>query len=331
MRFRGHIIATLAVGCFLSMSNAHYTVEVLPSYGGEEAVIITDMNDSGWITGYYPDGQYFRSVVWNTSEWIPVEGLSSKSTFVNAVNNAGTAVGQSDLPTVLFHGITLEDGVVSDVTPANRAGSMYDINDSGTICGYAYVNGIGTRACTGTPQGLQYLATLGGNMSMGRAISNSNVIVGMSSTVVGHTEAFINVGSTMTSIAPQDALWSSAEAVNDLGWAVGMYRTLQGFRGFYFDGSESFDVGMPAGGQELWLTDINNAGTAVGYCGINDTTAIAVKYECGNLVDVSTLVDTSSGIQLGAAFAVNNQGWIAVLASLDGIHGVTAILKPVEP
>jgi uncharacterized membrane protein len=329
MHMKARIVAGIVCWCSLVAYSAPYSVEVLPSHGSTESLVITGINDSGWVVGYYPEGQNFRSVMWNTQQWQSLPGFSTKSTFAYAINNAGIVTGQSDLPTQFWHGFSFQTGIVTDVTPANRMGSAWGINDSGVICGYAYFNGIGTRAFIRSQGIIQYLGTLGGTSSMGRGINSSNRIVGMSSTAARVTEAFLNSGSSMVSIAPPGATWSCAEAINDLGWATGNFRNAQGNRGFVYDGVQSYDVGMISGTKELWLKDINNNGTAVGYGYIDDTHFVAVKFENGVLIDLSKELDQSSPVQLAAAFVINNRGWIAALGTIDGVHGVTVILKSI--
>jgi probable HAF family extracellular repeat protein len=262
---------------------------------------------------------------------VPLPGFSAKSTFANAINPAGVVVGQSDLPTQLSHGFSSQNGVLTDITPTNRIGQAAGINSAGAICGYAYFTGVGTRAYVLSQGSLRNLGTLGGASSFGNDINNSNQVVGMSTTAAGVVTAFLNTGSTMISIAPVGATWSRADAVNDLGWAVGYYRADQGqgYRGFFYDGSQTRDVEPPSGTQELSLRDINNNGTAVGYATIDANHGMALKYEQGVLVDLSTQIASTPPLQLGAALAINNLGWIAVLASPDGVTGVTAILRPV--
>jgi probable HAF family extracellular repeat protein len=330
MGIRAWIAAGIVGWCFSSSYCVSYSVEVLPPFGSSASLVVTGMNDSGWVTGYYDDGQYFKSLLWNGQEWLPIPGFSSKSTFAQGINNAGIVVGQSDLPTQLCHGFWFQNGIFSDVTPANRMGSAYGINDSGVICGFAYFNGIGTRAFVRSQGNIQYLGTLGGTSSMGYDINNSGLVIGMSSNASRVTEAFLKDASGMISIAPPGATWSSSQAINNPGSVVGNFKTAQGKNhGFFFNGTQSFDVGLISGMQELWLRDINNSGTAVGYGYIDDTHFVAVKFENGVLTDLSTEIDPSSPVQLGAAFAANNRGWIAALGSLDGINGVTVILKPI--
>lgn len=99
----------------------------------------------------------------------------------------------------------------------------------------------------------------------------------------------------MISISPSGATWSRAEAINDSGWAVGSFRIGQGNRAFIYDGAPSRDVGLLPGTSELWLRDINNSGTAVGYAPIDASHAVAVKYQGGVLVDLATHTDLAIG------------------------------------
>lgn len=324
---RAAIVAAIALWSPLS-HGVTYSVEVLPSPGAAQSLTVTGINDSGWLVGYAMEGQYFKSVLWNGHAWIAIPGLSQKSTFANAINSAGTVVGQSDLPTVFGHGFSYQDGVLTDITPTNRLGQAAGINSAGAICGYAYFSGMGTRAFVRSQSGLQPLGTLGGTSSIGTDINSANQVVGMSTTSNGVTTAFLYTGGAMISIAPSGATWSRAEAINDSGWAVGSFRIGQGNRAFIYDGSPSRDVGLLSGTSELWLRDINNSGTAVGYAAIDASHVVAVKFQGGVLVDLATQIDPSTGLQLGAAMAINNLGWIAVLASQDGVTGVTAILRP---
>jgi len=330
MLVRMTVIAGIVGLCSFLSFGATYSVEVLPTPQNSPSLMVTGMNDSGWVTGFYQDGNYFKSVVWNNEQWDTIPGFSAKNIFTYGINNAGTVTGQSDMPTFFFKGFSFQNGILTNETPDNRIGAVYGINDAGVLCGFAYFNGVGIRAFTKDATGFQMLGTLGGTSSFGTAISSNNIVVGRSAIVTGATEAFI-CDTGMVSIAPPGANWSGADAVNDFGFAVGSYRTEQGNRGFYYNGYESFDVGMPAGAQDLWMRDINNDGTAVGYAYIEENQGVAVKFEFGSLIDLSTLIDQSNPIQLAAAMAINNRGWIAVLASFDGINGVTAILKPLPP
>jgi uncharacterized membrane protein len=115
-----------------------------------------DINDAGWIAGWYWSVWGFRTVVWSpTGAVSDIGGAANENTYPRAINNGGAIVGYADPhPNNRFNYAYLTNtfgGMIdlNTVLPPNSGWHLLvanDINDRGEIVGTALVNNREQRA-----------------------------------------------------------------------------------------------------------------------------------------------------------------------------------------
>jgi len=283
------------------------------------------VNDSGTAVGFAErhdlDGNYGRRPVrWDGSGTAAIElgilGTDATGFAFDealAINNRGTAIGN------LFKFVAgeslgqravrwessgtsaIELGNLGTESDGRTVTTAFDINEAGTVVGYAQKN-------------------IAGAIAGGRAVRWDGS--GTSATELGHlgTDSFGETGC-------------EAIAVNASGTAVGRaYKYVEGRslgeRAVRWDamGTSATELGHLAaddfGVSYNWANDINDHGIAVG---------VASIYEFGNLVgehavawgedaqaiDLNTLIDPASGWRLSQAYGISNTGWISGIGKYD--------------
>jgi hypothetical protein len=183
-------------------------------------------------------------------------------------------------------------------TPAGVTDSQaYDINESGTVVGYALKNG-----STGMKQAVRW--------------------------TTGETAA--------TELDDAGGPFSEALAINDLGTAVGYSGggTQRRALSWDYDGTAATVLGHLADPAPSQAFDINNNGIAVGSAskvigGVNTGSFAVAWREDGIAIDLNRFIDPVAGWVLDAAYSISDTNWITGRGQFDadGPGGLSAYLR----
>jgi probable HAF family extracellular repeat protein len=239
---------------------------------------------------------------------VPVPGTSPNA--VISINNNGQVV------------VNMGTNNSYQVSIWNRVTGATQIGLSGTNSGGTAINASGDVVGAGDPshsgnlqafnwrpaQGVQWLGTLGGELSAAGGINASGAVVGLSYTSTNLQHAFLwtqaagiqDITPTLTSVGG-----ATATAINTSNQAAGYYfpngaRTTMGFTWTQAGGLQAFG---PAGTLAF---AINDAGTVVGQAPNANSNKHAFSYTAaGGVKDLGTLGGSSS-----SALSINNNNWI---------------------
>lgn len=254
-----------------------------------------------------------------------------KSTFGEAINNAGQVVGERLVSRRLGTLIRVEpDGTWKDYTPETGPDTYgTDINSSGQMTGYQYPGGGAGRAFRTDPAG--NLTSLGilskGTYSLGYAINGAGQVAGMADDATSsrafRTTATGNV-ATATVLGPA---YSAAYAINDAGAIAGeFYNTSDGLTHILraTAAGQWEDLGTLAGNRASG-EGINNRNEVVGALYTTDAATGAVQYRsavlytnAGGLQNLNNLIDPNSGWFLAIATGINDAGQIVGYGRVNG-------------
>jgi len=255
-------------------------IDLLPGFPDSTLTVAFGLNDRDQVVGASgpaPDGNYY-AVLWNRGMIYNLGALVGDiSSEAFLVNNAGLAVGDSwneDLG--ILSAVYWYHGKIFQLPPLNDGGASiaFGVNDWSQIVGQSGdFEHFHTVLWSLVPKpSVVDLGTLGGDSSSPSAINNGGQIVGNAQTASGDWHS---------------ALWDKS-GITDL----------ENF------GDDPFG--------SAWA--INNCGQIVGFSGVDFsdiTTAHALLWENGSMINLQTQIPTDSGWVLRQALGINDRGQIA--------------------
>jgi probable HAF family extracellular repeat protein len=214
--------------------------------------------------------------------------LATTGRHPGGLNPAGHFVGQAQTETGKF-GFIYAGGIITYLQdPAARAETAYGINDSDRVLVYN-----NSRAGVFHDGAIAFLTPFPAatKTSLGRAINAAGMVAGQSSTDSQETHAALFFGDSVTDIGATLGQSSQANAINDLGVAVGWYQSAPGkpTRMFVYDatnGLRTLDAALAS--LSALATGINNAGTIVGNLQNDAGYQNAFVYQNGVVLNLGT-------------------------------------------
>jgi sulfatase modifying factor 1 len=240
-------------------------VSALPLPSGMIYGSPSDINDEGVIAGSVRSGSSSSLVMWLSGSMQTLPLLSAGFGTVNAINNAGVAVGSSSVTAVRWAPTVESLGT-------SLGGNQYrasGINNNGQIVGAYTQAGAGS-----TLFGRGFLWQSGTMTDIGEVRMNSshqNIAINDVGQIAGRNSlgAFIwQSGSTTQLPLLEDATGSALLSINDTGTAVGYTIGPSGWSGYLWSpltgGLDSTALGSFPGWELDYFTDINDSGQIVG-------------------------------------------------------------------
>ncbi len=312
----------VAVLCLMAspVAGSRYRVDAIRDVIGERSnrVIATAINNSGQLTGsaVSEQGGIVYSFFWdgvNTAQLPDFQGGKS-GTIARDLNDSGQITGETR-SLAGRHAFLWDDGVLKDLTGSGH----YDgegINSSGDV---VISSAIGEAYVWSSQTGLRSLPDLQpGGFTLGRAINDLGVVVGLSEAGGGGFSAVAWVGGSIRDLGrPANFTRSEANAINNLGDVVGESQTAVSgsiHRATLWANGDIVDLGELPGVQDYSLAyDINDDRQIVGYSvgePLGSLGRRATLWDDGQLLDLNNLIDPNSGWLLYHADGINNRGEI---------------------
>ncbi|MFZ5572853.1 MAG: choice-of-anchor U domain-containing protein [Thermodesulfobacteriota bacterium] len=226
------------------------------------------------------------------------------------------------------------EGMVELGTLGGDESFALDINNNGAVTGFSNLAVGGSNAHAfiwvdnisgGT---MTDIHTLTGTQSVGRALNDSNQVVGQFRNTAGKDRAFIwdSTNGMRDIIGTLGGDSSQAYDINSTGRVVGYSKTAGGFtHAFIWDEVGGIrDIGTLTGGTESYAYGINNSGLVVGYSNKTGSSSTFYLFTWDSSNPANPLVDR--GVIIGERLknlGINTAGQIGghYLASSPNSHG----------
>lgn len=325
---------------------------------------------NGLIAGYSQNGQIdplvgypeSRAVLWRHGQAIDLGTLGGNESIAYAVNNRGQVVGTA-LNTVpdpysffdfVFCGSS--NGTQTRAFLWDRNNGMQDlgtlgtgddalaffVNDAGQVAGFSYTNTT-PNPTTGLPtfdpflwepgKGMRDLGTFGGTevWQMGRLNERGQVVGSL--TLPGDTtfHPFLWDGKQLIDLGTLGGDMGYGNWVNDAAEVVGQAALPedQTFHAFLWRDGVMTDLGVLPGDSFSDTSAINARGQVVGLSG-NPNSTSAVLWENSQVYDLNALVDPGSGLTLGWALYINDDGEISAFGADSSGNNHDVLLIPCD-
>jgi probable HAF family extracellular repeat protein len=296
-----------------------YTVRDLGSLSGGSSEG-WGINNHGDVAGFFHQDNNDHAFLHDgTMQYLgSLGGLYSRAF---AVNDNRQAVGLAPTTGDQFTHAFLYDGSIHDLGTLGGSYSEADeINANGHVAGSSTTSQDVFRAFY-YDGSMHALGTLGGAESYGTGINDRDDVVGYSYTTDGYYHAFIH-DVTIHDLGTLGGLESRAYSINNHGHVTG-WSTIVGdaaIHAFLYDGT-MHDLGT-LDNKFSFGNDVNDHGQVVGYyasfwgSSFDDR---AFLYDSGRgMIDLNTLINSSSGWFLINARAINNSGQITGNGYING-------------
>ena len=317
----GVVAGTYNVGQIHALLYKDGVATDLGSLGGSSsrAVAINDLNQVvGWSE--IGDGTQ-HAFVSDGTVMTDLGTLGGTKSYAFGINNDGVIVGYSQIAgDTAFHAFKYENGVMTDIGPADDWRTALDVNASGQITGSSPgIPGQEAQAYLYSAGAFTNLGNFGGS-SEGRALNDAGVVVG-ESYFPGDQQAhaFLSDGGPMQDLGTLGGFFSVAWDINNRGQIVGWADSpINHTTAFIYQDGQMVDLNTlidPPFGylQFSQANSINDAGqiTAHAYDPIRRTLSFYLLSPLGGVPEPSTWALMIMGFGLCGMAARRRRGAIA--------------------
>jgi len=325
------VMTAVLAPALANSATTYYVITDLGTLGGSSSWA-AGINNSGQVTGwsYIANDNAVHAFLYTEGVGMQDLGtLGGTRSCGFGMDDSGDTAGQSstaDIDITLAFTYSAGAGMQQDGTLGGDSSSSYGINNLGQATGYSYISGFPVpHAFLYTAEsGMQDIGTLGGNYSFGIGINNLGQVTGTSGTESnGAAHAFIyDAGKGMNDLGVLGGSGESkGNSINDSEEVTGVSATSdQGVpHAFLFTAKTGMqDIGTLGGSYSEGFS-INNSGQITGTSfTTGDAETHAFLYDSGQLTDLNTYLDSTSGWTLNAGKGINDVGQIAGSGLING-------------
>jgi probable HAF family extracellular repeat protein len=314
-----------------------YTVTDLGTTGGRDSDA-EGINSEGQIVGMADNGdERTHAFLYSNGVMSDIGVTTGAFSAAYCITDNGQIVGTARFAGLTSHASLYSNGTTSDLGTLGGPGSTaYSINVGGQVVGKAVTATGYEHAFLYTSEGMTDLGSLiSPYASHAASINDSGRIVGWYNTTSAPTSyrAFLYSDGAFTDLGTLGGQVSKACDINVSGQivggaSVGAYRG--DTRAFLYSGGVMTDLGALDTGVS-WAYAVNASGQAVGSAGVTGADDHACLFNNGAVLDLNTVIDTSSGWALEEAHDINDQGCIVGEGMINGVQHAFLLTPVPEP
>jgi probable HAF family extracellular repeat protein len=346
--FAGLLAIELGANTTVQASTQTYSVTDLGTLAGDSKSVALGLNDGGQAVGDSSNPTAAIATLFSDGKAVSLGSLGGNVSIATSINSVGQIVGRSTVLTdSTFHAFLYSNGVMTDIHSAAMFPSgtyAFGINKSGQLVGQGLVTSSTFHAFLYSGGQMHDLGTLpGGSQASANAINDSGQVVGssdekivVSTTVEDVSRAFLYANGKMTDLGAPAGDSSNATAISSNGLIAGTLYFSGGAHGAVYSNGVWTDLGGFPGSSATHGTGVNAAGIVVGtaffpqisYHPPKPGKHVALIAINGALVDLNTLIPSTSGFTLTDALGINGSGQIICDATNSSGSTHAVLLTP---
>jgi probable HAF family extracellular repeat protein len=319
---------------------ASYTITDLGTVAGGIASQANGIDGSGRIVGTAAlSDTHHHAFLWNPSgpTMTDLGVFGGTDSYASGINDLGQIAGWHTGSDGSQHAYLYQNGSWSDLGFSGGGDSFGEgVNNLGHVAGAAKTGTGAVHAFWFDGTTVQDLNNFGfgGSQSHGAGINDNDHVAG-DATIAGDgaTNAFFwpGSGSNLMDLGTLGGANSAATALNQFDQVVGMADTAAGANAFIWDDLDGIMGLGTLGGATSVADGINNNGQVVGGADTPNGPSAFVWDSINGMQDLNTLLPSGSGWRLTAARAINDNGQIAGVGTINGAtHAFLLNLIPTE-